>query len=175
MADLSSTIAADLASYYEYIAAQVHKWVDPLTQEQFWRNPYGYGNSAAHLVLHLTGNLSYYIGARVAETGYVRNRDREFTEPEKLDKTKVMKAFDDAIAMVVAAIGKQSPEDWLAAYSAEREPRAQERFMIFLRCAGHAYHHVGQLVFLNKELVKEAEPHRPRLMGLRLGGRPRKG
>ena len=37
-----------------------------------------------------------------------------------------------------------------------REPEAQERFMIFLRCAGHAYHHVGQLIFLNKELTKKA-------------------
>lgn len=172
MANLADTIARDFASYYEYIAEQVHRWVDPLTQEQFWRNPCGYGNSAGHLVLHLTGNLSYYIGARVADTGYVRNRDREFTETAKLDKAKVMKAFDDAIGMVIVAIGKQGPEDWLAAYSAEREPRAQERFMIFLRCAGHAYHHVGQLVFLNKEFVKEAEPHRPRLM--RLAGRPRK-
>lgn len=158
MADLSETIAADLAGYYEYIAAQVHRWVDPLTQEQFWRNPYGYGNSAGHLILHLTGNLSYYIGARVAQTGYVRHRDREFTEPEKLEKAVVMQAFDDTIAMVVTTARKQGPADWLGPYSADREPEAQERFMIFLRCAGHAYHHVGQLIFLNKEFAKESEP-----------------
>ncbi|MGC2285058.1 MAG: hypothetical protein WA542_07415 [Candidatus Acidiferrum sp.] len=60
--------------------------------------------------------------------------------------------------MVVAAIGKQQPEDWTAAYSGEREPEAAERFMIFLRCAGHAYHHVGQIIFLSKELTREAEP-----------------
>jgi len=156
MEKLAETVAADFASYYEYIGAQVHRWVDSLTQEQFWENPYGYGNSAGHLVLHVTGNLSYYIGARVAETGYVRQRDREFTEPAKLDKTAVLRAFDETIAMVVAAARKQSAEDWLARYSAEREPEAQERFMIFLRCAAHAYHHVGQLVFLNKEFAKRA-------------------
>lgn len=162
MAELSEMIAADFASYYEYIAAQVHRWVDPLTQEQFWRNPYGYGNSAGHLILHLTGNLSYYIGARVAQTGYVRHRDREFTEPEKLEKAIVMKAFDDTIAMVVATARKQGPAEWLGPYSADREPEAQERFMIFLRCAGHAYHHVGQLIFLNKEFAKESEPRTAR-------------
>ena len=32
MADLSSAIASDIAGYYEFIAAHVHKWVDPLTQ-----------------------------------------------------------------------------------------------------------------------------------------------
>jgi len=50
----------------------MHKWVDPLSNEQFWRKPYPYGNSVGHLVLHMTGNLNYYIGARVAGTGYLR-------------------------------------------------------------------------------------------------------
>lgn len=158
MTDLPSTISSDLAGYYEFVAAQAHKWVDPLTQQQFWHNPYTYGNSVGHLILHLTGNLNYYIGARVAETGYVRHRDREFTASEKLEKKEVLHAFDRAIAMVVAAIRKQEPADWLKPYSAEREPEAAERFMIFLRCAGHAYHHVGQIIFLSKELTKEAEP-----------------
>jgi len=158
MADLPSTISRDFASYYEYIAEHVHKWVDPLTQEQFWHNPFSYGNSVGHLILHTTGNLNYYIGARVAETGYIRHRDREFTETEKLEKKEVMEAFDQTIAMVVATIQKQKTEDWMAPYSAEREPEAEERFMIFLRCAGHAYHHVGQLIFLSKELTREAGP-----------------
>jgi uncharacterized damage-inducible protein DinB len=154
MADLPSTVSSDFAAYYEYIAAHTHKWVDPLTHEQFWHNPFSFGNSAGHLILHMTGNLNYYIGARVAETRYIRNRDREFTETEKPDKAKVMHAFDQTIAMVVATIRKQTSEDWMAPYSGEREPEATERFMIFLRCAGHAYHHVGQLIFLSKELTR---------------------
>jgi uncharacterized damage-inducible protein DinB len=158
MADLPSSISTDFLSYYEYIAEHAHKWVDPLTQEQFWHNPFSYGNSVGHLILHMTGNLNYYIGARIAETGYLRDREREFTETEKPNKARVMDAFDQAIAMVVTTIRKQKAEDWMAPYSAEREPEAAERFMIFLRCAGHAYHHVGQIVFLTKELRKEAGP-----------------
>src|SRR5581483_3595553 len=122
--------------------------------EQIWRNPYGYGNSVGHLLLHMTGNLNYYIGARVAGTGYVRDRDRELTETQKKSREEVLAAFDKTIDMVIEAIRKQSAEDWLKPYSAEREPEATERFHIFLRCAGHAYHHVGQLIFLAKELAK---------------------
>jgi uncharacterized damage-inducible protein DinB len=158
MTDLPATISSDFASYYEYIAEHVHKWVDPLTHEQFWHNPFSYGNSVGHIILHMTGNLNYYIGTQIAETGYIRDRDREFTETERPDKANVMSAFDKTIAMVVATIQKQRPEDWLAAYSAEREPEAEERFMIFLRCAGHAYHHVGQLIFLSKELTSASGP-----------------
>jgi uncharacterized damage-inducible protein DinB len=154
MPGLNDTVAVALAAYYEFIAAQLHKCVDPLSNEQFWRKPYPYGNSAGHLVLHLTGNLNYYVGARVAETGYVRDRDREFSEKQPPHKNEALRAFDQAIAMVVATIRKQSAEDWGKAYTAERESEAGDRFHIFVRCAGHAYHHVGQMVYLSRELAR---------------------
>lgn len=154
MADLATTVANDFADYYKMVQEQVHEWVDPLPAEQIWKRPYPYGNSIGHLLLHLTGNLSYYIGARVAETGYVRDRDREFNETRPKPKEEVMQAFDRTIALVVETIRRQSPEDWLKPYSAEREPEAKERFAVFLRCAGHAYHHVGQIIYLSKELTR---------------------
>jgi hypothetical protein len=72
-------------------------------------------------------------------------------------KEEVLQKFDRTIEMAVTTIRKQWPEDWMAAYSAERETEAKERFMIFLRCAGHAYHHVGQIIYLSKELTRESE------------------
>jgi uncharacterized damage-inducible protein DinB len=154
MADVNQTIGTGLAAYYEFVAAELHKWVDPLSNEQFWRKPYSYGNSVGHLVLHLTGNLNYYIGARVAETGYVRDRDREFTDKQPPPKEEALRAFDRTIAKVVATIRKQGAEDWGKPYTAEREPEAADRFEIFVRCAGHAYHHVGQIVYLTRELAR---------------------
>jgi hypothetical protein len=154
MSDLAKAVTAALANEYRWRAAELHKWVDPLSEEQFWKNPFSCGNSAGHLVLHLTGNLSYYIGAQVAETGYVRNRDLEFTEIRKPAKDEVLKKFDEAIAMVTATIEKQSEQDWCKAYSAEREPEMKNRFTIFLRCAVHFYHHVGQINYICRELLQ---------------------
>jgi hypothetical protein len=102
----------------------------------------------------MTGNLNYYIGARVAGTGYIRDREREFTESQRKTKAELLAAFDSVIAMVTETIGRQEPTGWLRAYSAEREPEAKERFNIFLRCAGHAYHHVGQIIYLAREVMK---------------------
>jgi hypothetical protein len=136
------------------VRERVHHWADSLTPEQLWRKPYPYGNSVGHLILHLTGNLNYYIGACVAETDYVRDRDREFSEPKPIPKEELFAGFDRTIAMVVDTIRKQKPEDWLKEYSAQREPEAKERFNIFLRSAGHAYHHVGQIIYLANELKK---------------------
>jgi uncharacterized damage-inducible protein DinB len=151
---LSESLAAALTSEYRQRAAELHNWADPLSEDQFWRNPFSHGNSVGHLVLHLTGNLSYYVGARIAGTGYVRNRDLEFSEPRKLPKAEVLRKFDEAIATVLAAIGNQTEADWTAPYTAEREPDSKNRVTLFLRCASHLYHHVGQIIYLSRELRK---------------------
>jgi uncharacterized damage-inducible protein DinB len=153
MRELSSIVSSAFAKEYRGRAAELHNWVDPLTGTQFWRNPYSYGNSVGHLVLHLTGNLSYYIGARVAATGYIRNRDLEFTDATRPAKAEVLRRFDDTIAMVAATAEKQTESDWLLPYSAEREPEATTRYVAFLRCAVHFYHHVGQIIYLCRELA----------------------
>jgi uncharacterized damage-inducible protein DinB len=154
LSELSAAIGAALASEYRNRAAELHKWVDPLSEAHFWHNPFSYGNSVGHLVLHLTGNLSYYVGARIAGTGYVRNRDLEFTEPRLLPKADTMRRFDETIAMVIASIEKQTEADWTTPYTAEREPDSKNRVTLFLRCASHLYHHVGQIVYLSRELRK---------------------
>jgi hypothetical protein len=156
MSDLSGTVRSGLANYFEKMAAKLHKWVDPLSHEQFWRNPYPYGNDIGHLVLHLTGNLSYYVGAQIAGTGYIRDRDREFTETARPAKQDVLRDFDRAIALVIDTIRKQSPEEWSADYSAERAT-AKNRFAMVLDCAAHIDHHVGQIIYLSKEMTREAE------------------
>ena len=154
MSELSESLGAALASEYRNRAGELHKWVDPLSDEQFWRNPFSHGNTIGHLVLHLTGNLSYYVGARIAGTGYVRNRDLEFSERRKLPKAEVLRKFDETIAMVIATIERQSEADWTAPYTAEREPDSKNRVTLMLRCASHLYHHVGQIIYLSRELRK---------------------
>lgn len=154
MSELAPIVIAAFASEYRMRALELHKWVDPLSEAQFWRNPYSYGNSVGHLVLHLTGNLSYYVGARIAETGYIRNRDLEFTESCRPSKAEVLRKFDETISMVIATIEGQSEADWTLPYTAEREPESKNRFTLFLRCATHFYHHVGQINYLCRELAK---------------------
>jgi uncharacterized damage-inducible protein DinB len=132
----------------------MYQWVDALSEEQFWTNPYEYGNSVGHLVLHLTGNLNYYIGTQIAGTRYIRDRNLEFTETRRPSKAEVLKRFDEAIAMVTATVEEQSEKDWTLPYTAEREPEAKDRFTAFLKCLVHFYHHVGQINYLSRELRK---------------------
>src|SRR5205823_8492414 len=114
---LHAIIANGLAERYTYLADRVRELAAPLSEEQFWQKPFPFGNSFGHLVLHLTGNLNYYIGAQIAGTGYVRDRPREFSDPNPPSKEEALKLFDDALAMVLKTIRAQSADDWSAEYS----------------------------------------------------------
>jgi DinB superfamily len=151
--DLTATINGGFAAYYENLPVKLHKWVDPLTEAQFWRNPFPYGNDIGHLVLHLTGNLNYYIGAQIAQTGYVRERDKEFADEHPPTKAETLQKFDDAVSLVATTIRKQSCDDWSAPYSG-RGANSTSRFGIVLDCAAHADHHLGQIINLSRELSR---------------------
>ena len=155
MTDLKQTTASGLTARYKKLAGVVHELAAPLSDEQFWTKPFAFGNSFGHLVLHLTGNLNYYIGAQIAGTGYVRDRPLEFSDAARPSKKEVLKKFDDAIAMVLAAISGQSAEDWSKEYTAVGAD-ARDRFEMVVQCSTHLHHHVGQMMYLAFELKRKA-------------------
>ncbi len=156
MNDLSNTIADGLIHYYQDFQRRVRALADQLTEEQFWTRPYRYGNSIGNLVLHLTGNLSYYIGAQIANNGYVRNRDLEFTAIYVGRKEETLKQLDEAVEMVIDTLKCQTADDWGREYSAVGVDDVKDRFGIYLRCAVHFHHHIGQMIYLVKDLKLSA-------------------
>ena len=160
MTDLAFNIGSNFSRYYQSLADKVHTLLAPLSDEQIWMRPYPHGNSIGHLLLHLTGNLSYYIGAQIANTGYIRNRDLEFTSQERKPKETLLHAFAETMVMVQDTIAKQSSADWSAAYEAKGMEDAGNRFTVFLRCAAHLDHHLGQMIYLGKEIERQGDPQR---------------
>jgi uncharacterized damage-inducible protein DinB len=153
MTDLRQTIASGLTARYKKLAGVVRELAEPLSDEQFWAKPFAFGNSFGHLVLHLTGNLNYYIGAQIAGTGYVRDRPLEFSEATRPSKEEVLKKFDRSIEMVLATINSQTVDDWSKEYTAVGAD-ARDRFEMVLQCATHLNHHIGQMMYLGFELKR---------------------
>jgi uncharacterized damage-inducible protein DinB len=156
VADLKSAITVDLTARYQKLAGVVRELATPLSEEQFWAKPFSFGNSFGHLVLHLTGNLNYYVGAQIAATGYVRDRPMEFSDTTRPSKEEVLKKVDEAIEMVIGAIKSQSAEDWSKDYTAVGAD-AGDRFDMFLHCATHLHHHIGQMMYLGFQLKRKAD------------------
>jgi uncharacterized damage-inducible protein DinB len=148
MESLNAALIAGLTERYSALAAKVRELAGQISDEQFWSKPFSFGNSFGHLVLHLTGNLNYYIGAEIGGTGYVRDRPREFTEANRPSKEEALRKFDEAVAVVLRTLSSQSADDWTKNYTAAGESDASNRMTIFLRCATHLHHHVGQMMYL---------------------------
>ncbi|NUO00434.1 MAG: DUF1572 family protein [Saprospiraceae bacterium] len=64
-----------------------------------WLVDKGIANSAGNLCLHLTGNLRSYIGAELGQSGYVRNRDAEFSL-KHVPRTELIAGIDETIAVL---------------------------------------------------------------------------
>lgn len=152
--NLSLLISQTLSQEYDQVRGKVRALVEPLSHEQLWQRPFPFGNSVGHLLLHLTGNLSYYIGAQIAHTGYIRDRPKEFADTSNRAKEDVLQAFDRAVDMVISTLQAQVEADWQMPYEAVGFGDAKDRLRIFVHCAAHLDHHAGQMIYLCRELTR---------------------
>jgi DinB superfamily len=143
---LSVVVAEELCRYFDHLASRVDQAVRSLPREKLWVRPFPFGNSVGHLVLHLTGNLNHYVGARIGATGYVRDRPNEFTDPAEEPAEVVLARFHDAVEMVVRTIRSLDDRSLTAPIADELPIRT--RFGLLLVCAAHLNNHIGQMGYL---------------------------
>ena len=101
-------------------------------------------NSAGNLCLHLVGNLNTYIGAEFGKTGYVRDRDREFSQKD-IPKGELVKMIGDTITVVENGLNKLKEEDLEKEYPllVFKEKTSTGYFLIHLTV--HLGYHLGQV------------------------------
>lgn len=104
-------------------------------------------NSGGNLALHLVGNLKHFIGAVLGGSGYVRERDLEFSTKDT-PRPELLQIIDETMADVAAGLDRVTAEQLEAEYPivvfADRtEPMTTEWFLIHL--ATHLGYHLGQI------------------------------
>ena len=124
-----------------------------LDEKQFWTKPIDPGNSIGHLVLHLTGNLNHFIGGQLAGTGYVRDREREFTETETPPRAETLARLDAAVALFHQVVEGLSAEQMLAPHP---EGRFGQVLPTLVHLVAHFAIHRGQMSYLVR-LVQQAK------------------
>jgi hypothetical protein len=116
MDELSNVLVKGFTRYFRDSAKRVQALSENLNEEEFWKNPYPYGNSFGHITLHITGNLNHFIGKHIIETDYVRLRNLEFTERHLQTKEVILIRLDETIGLVTAALEGQTNESWSEEY-----------------------------------------------------------
>jgi hypothetical protein len=113
-------------------------------EANIWRIEKSISNAAGNLCLHLIGNLNTYIGAVLGNTGYIRNRDAEFSLKD-VPRMELMEKIEATIDLVTKVIPTISAEQFNSEYPllVLKEKTSTQFFLVHLTT--HLAYHLGQI------------------------------
>lgn len=114
------------------------------SEEGLWKTTNTINNSAGTLALHLIGNLNYYMGSIMGNTGYVRDREAEFMLRD-VPFVEILNKIEETKLVVTKSL-LEFPEDWFSRQYPEEKfgyPMTYEYFMFHL--VSHLNYHLGQI------------------------------
>jgi hypothetical protein len=127
-----------LADLYEHDLLKLKDELENFRDEaNIWKKAEGVANSVGTLVLHLIGSLNYAVGAKIGKTGYVRDRDREFSLTN-VPRQKLIAGIDDTIKVIDSSFQKMD--------------QAEALRPTHIKCYGHFNYHLGQINYLRRIL-----------------------
>ncbi|NNE31095.1 MAG: DUF1572 family protein [Winogradskyella sp.] len=122
-------------------------------ESNIWKTKGSVTNTAGNLCLHLIGNLNHFIGAALGDSGYIRQRDLEFSL-KNISRKEMTKQIDDTILIIELALKQLSNDDLKKEYTYRvfKLPTSTEYFLIHL--AMHLTYHLGQINYHRRMLDK---------------------
>jgi uncharacterized damage-inducible protein DinB len=101
-------------------------------------------NSTGNLCLHVVGNINHFIGFILGDSGYVRQRDLEFSLKD-IPKSELIKQINSTIEVVEKTLSKLTQEDLQKEYKRRvfEDTMTTEYFLVHLTM--HLAYHLGQI------------------------------
>ncbi len=123
------------------------------SESDIWKTDGDISNSAGNLALHLVGNLNHFIGAVLGSTGYIRQRDLEFSSKNVSIETIVIEIAATK-TMISQTLSGLTEEDLQQEY--RRNPfedfMTTEYFLLHLQ--SHLAYHLGQINYHRRLLTQ---------------------
>jgi hypothetical protein len=141
-----------LANFYE---RDIRKLIEEVNlfknEEDLWRTQGSVKNSAGNLVLHIIGGTNHLIGATLALTGYVRNRDQEFIS-KGVERKILVAQLEELILMINETLNALTPERMEAEYPLNFDNVKPSTSYVLLQLSLHLNYHLGQVNYLRRIL-----------------------
>jgi len=113
-------------------------------EADIWKINGQINNSAGHLCLHLVGNLNTYIGKELGHTGYVRNRELEFSS-EPVPRPELIQNIKNTIVMIHGVLDNFDKNLLEAEYPIlVFDHKTSTEFML-VHLSTHLAYHLGQI------------------------------
>lgn len=122
-------------------------------EKNIWLTEDGISNSAGNLCLHLLGNLNTYIGAEIGKTGYIRNRDLEFSMKD-VTRQELLEGITKVKEIVQRSLDLMKDNELEQEYAllVFKEKTSTGYFLVHL--AVHLGYHLGQVNYHRRMLDK---------------------
>ncbi len=113
-------------------------------EENIWALSGGISNTAGNLCLHICGNLNHFFGAIIGNTGYVRERELEFSK-KNVSREELLKGIEETRLMTEKIFGGLTSDDINKIYPLDKFGENVTYGFIFSRLISHLAYHVGQI------------------------------
>lgn len=132
------------------LAEELEQYAD---EKSIWIVKAGIKNSTGNLALHLCGNLQHFFGAVLGKTGYVRNRDNEFSAKD-IPRAELLTEIEKAKAAVKETLESFKPSLLLKEYPVKVYDYPMTSMHFFIHLTAHLSYHLGQVNY-HRRLVVE--------------------
>jgi uncharacterized damage-inducible protein DinB len=134
------------------LKAEIEQYSNEAT---LWHTEKNIANSAGNLCLHLIGNLNAFIGATLGNTGYVRQRDLEFSLKD-VPRAELLAKLDATAKVVNEVLDKLQPAELEQEYPMVvfEKPLSTAQFLAHLTT--HLSYHLGQINY-HRRLLDTSE------------------
>lgn len=123
-------------------------------EADLWAIKPGISNSAGNLCLHLVGNLQHFVGTVLGNTGYVRDRDSEFTL-KNVPRQELLAGIEDTIQVVTHTLREMPDAAWEQVYPVPKRDQIVQTDYMLLHLFGHLSYHLGQVNY-HRRLVGDS-------------------
>ena len=113
-------------------------------ESQIWTIDKNISNSAGNLCLHLIGNLNTYIGAEIGKTGYIRNRELEFSLKD-VPRSELISKIENTLLVVNSALNTLTESDLEAIYPLVVLEKEMPTGFFLVHLSTHLAYHLGQI------------------------------
>jgi len=120
-------------------------------EEDLWRTEGAVRNSAGNLVLHIIGGTNYLIGNKLADTGYVRNREQEFIR-KGVERKELVTQLEELIPMINKTLNALSRGDMETEYPIFFDKPKTSISYVLTQLLLHLNYHLGQVNYLRRIL-----------------------
>jgi uncharacterized damage-inducible protein DinB len=113
-------------------------------ENSIWEIRSDINNSAGNLTLHLIGNLNTYIGSELNKTGYIRNRELEFTR-KNVSRVQLIQSIEATISVIENALDQLSVTDLEKEYPILIWEKKTSTAYVLIHLTTHLAYHLGQI------------------------------